>query len=528
MSKEKEFILYSADKKKLKFSFRLENNGKITIQAKQEEAFFPIIFEYSFTKEEFIEKTGVGFKEQERIFKEIISSLSSRGGKFALKESEVILCISILNGSFEIELPIPLVISNNLTINSVSYKFSRLRTLLFKYNDAIQKLANNINKKINTKLINKKNENLDKTSFENLFYQLNNEINKKFTAIQNTILQNQKETTLHLDSLSHQINQNKKFKNFFVERCVASLLFNPIKKTPQLQVVKSIQNERSVFDIWFLKDGRLVSGGGEYKGKNGRIVIYNKKNYEVDVTIKNDDYVFSICVLRNGNLASTSYKNIKIWEIDGNNYKNIYTLHGHSDIIWKIIELKNGKLCSVSSDKTIRIWDDKKNYECIENIKSGHTACAVSLIEMSDYIISLSGYTGEKSAKIWNKYTYKHVNSITSPYCYGVNAISKLRDNQVIVGGIEEIFIFDVLSFQSKGFRSQQMGTIHSICVLSSNKVLIGNNKGVIFCFDSLLNQIGQKFHNADVNKIIETEDNRIFSCSDGRNINIYNKLCLI
>lgn len=69
MLDEVKFTLYSNDKEKIKFNFlfKIEIDGKLTIEA-QEQSIHPNIYECSFTKEDFYEKTGILLKEQQKNF----------------------------------------------------------------------------------------------------------------------------------------------------------------------------------------------------------------------------------------------------------------------------------------------------------------------------------------------------------------------------------------------------------------------------------------------------------------------------
>ena len=91
----------------------------------------------------------------------------------------------------------------------------------------------------------------------------------------------------------------------------------------------------------------------------------------------------------------------------------------------------------------------------------------------------------------------------------------------IIIGGEDRLLLLDIFSFEYKSFKSDQLGYTTSICVLKENKVLIGNIKGIIHCFDTLSNQIifSQQLHNDKIYCIIENEDNKIISSSESKTI---------
>ena len=84
-----------------------------------------------------------------------------------------------------------------------------------------------------------------------------------------------------------------------------------------------------------LKDGRFVTGSDDHS-----IIIYNNKTFKPDLTIKeHSGYVYCIIQLRSGILASGSAdKTIKLYEINGNEYKVIQTLTYHTNSVYKIKE----------------------------------------------------------------------------------------------------------------------------------------------------------------------------------------------
>lgn len=281
----------------------------------------------------------------------------------------------------------------------------------------------------------------------------------------------------------------------------------------KLQTITAIKDDESIHDLCFLKDGRLVSSNN-----SGKIKIYKKNPNQSDIVINDEYSVFSVCALKNGNLASGGEDNlVKIREIGESDCKCIHTLKGHNDVVNKVIELEDGKLCSSSDDLTVKIWE-KDSYNCIKTLE-GHTYYVRSLIEMNKYVIS----TGFYSVRIWDKSTYECVQTLQDVYCCSRNGVSKLKDNAIIIGVTEQLFILDVSTFQSRSFQDTKLGNIKSICVLKEDKILIGNETGDLICFDSLSNQIifTQKIHDDEVSCIIKAEDEKAFSASFDKTVKI-------
>ena len=192
----------------------------------------------------------------------------------------------------------------------------------------------------------------------------------------------------------------------------------------------------------------------------------------------------------------------------------------------KVIELKDGKICSCSLDKKIRIWDSIDcNYECIQTLK-GHTKGITSIIEINNFIFSASFYNKDNNElKIWDESTYESIATIKGFQCCSLNALSKLNDNTLILGGNDVIYLVDIKTYQINKFQHRSLGKIECLYVNGNGLLFIGNSDGKILCYDSSSNQIifKNKFHNDWIYCIIETEDNKLISCSYDHTINIYN-----
>lgn len=292
----------------------------------------------------------------------------------------------------------------------------------------------------------------------------------------------------------------------------------------KLQVVLTVQEDRGMLSLCVLEDGRLVSCG-----RDDKIIIYKKATYEPEIVIRNSHgsggVVTSICKLRNKNLASSGSDNrIKIWEISEHSFSLIHTL---TTLLTtgKIIELKDGKLCSYSLDKTIRIWDNKNNYQCIRTLKAHSNAFSMisSIMEMENYILSV-GNNFDKSLIVWDKSTYTRKALINGVYANGGDALEKLKDNTVILAGNEELFVVDILSLQSGSFKNPQLGWIICIYTLGNDKVLVGNKNGMVVCFDSLANKITCtiKMHDNGIRCIVKLEDNKLSSSSQDKTVKIF------
>jgi WD40 repeat protein len=140
-----------------------------------------------------------------------------------------------------------------------------------------------------------------------------------------------------------------------------------------------------------LNDGRLCSGSADLI-----IKIWNleKRQCEIEL-IDHKSWIRSLFQLKNGILLSSDERSLIIWKnfslyksincsceyrnfcqiddnilacaafdnsivlLDLNNYQKYDALTGHQSNVICVIKLKDNKLASCSSDKTIKIWEQK-------------------------------------------------------------------------------------------------------------------------------------------------------------------------
>ena len=139
----------------------------------------------------------------------------------------------------------------------------------------------------------------------------------------------------------------------------------------------------------------------------------------------------------------------------------------------------------------------------------------------------------------YKKSTYECVQIIKNVRCCWCNALEKLNNHTVLVGGNGVLYIVDIdssvlytadtdsapFAFDIDSSEIRRSCDIRRflLCfkVVRNDLVLFGNNKGLICCYNPTSNRIisKSKFHNGAINCLIEAEDNKIISCSQDKTI---------
>ncbi len=99
------------------------------------------------------------------------------------------------------------------------------------------------------------------------------------------------------------------------------------------------------------------------------------------------DLIYSVIQLKNGNIASGSYDHtIKIWDI---NSGKVLSSMNTKDRVYMITELEEGFIAACSNDKSIQVW----NVNTKKKITSlyGHPDIPISVLYLSDnFLLSSS------------------------------------------------------------------------------------------------------------------------------------------
>ena len=201
-----------------------------------------------------------------------------------------------------------------------------------------------------------------------------------------------------------------------------------------LEIKSSIKaHTDNIYSLSIFPSGNIISVS---KDKSIRIFDNQLKNIQ-KILNAHENSITYVSVKDENNFVTCSFdKNIKTWF--KNETENKYSLNNiiekaHEGWISKVIYSSNGNIISCSQDKTIKMWEivNNDNYQCISILKNINLVNSILLFEDKNILIS-SGLDG---TKFWDLNNYKNIIHIEKAICQESNALNKIDEDRIIVGG---------------------------------------------------------------------------------------------
>ena len=154
--------------------------------------------------------------------------------------------------------------------------------------------------------------------------------------------------------------------------------------------------------------------------------------------------------------------------------ESIKTLQGHTDRIWTIIKLKDGRIASASSDQKIRIWNITKGV--CERVLSGHSGYVCSLLELP-HLIVVSG-SQDKTAKFWDlKQTDKLLKRTLTDSKQGrIMCMTLLNNEQMAIGSEKDIQVYNIDEGKIAKTLSGHTSLLRDLLLLEDGTTLISGS----------------------------------------------------
>ena len=411
------------------------------------------------------------------------------------------------------------------------------------------------------------NKNIDK-----MLTELKSQIKKeksKMEKLINDIIQENKKCEKELQSLLRDDNfeQNNEIQadNFTKINYDITYKNFDIKLKETIHIIK--EEKKYFSSATILKDGRLAVGyyeeiyneaikrfnlfclnfdiyGYNDKGKNGYILIYDKKSFESNLKIElnNDNIPHQLNVLSSGILAVGTGSNIILYIIKEKTYEFVQTINLEY-ILYSIIELNNKRLITSSyrgKKYNIAIYYEKNNkYSEDYNFNIGEIYCNNHQIfqtkeneicylivkensyEKNNYIFFCFFDLLERKQIIEIKICLHRFNPIMNMITKDLMLIA--HENSFFLINLDQYNIIRQIKVAENNYNSN----LYCLCMLSKNMFLTGDYEGAIKQWKIEGNEItlfSSKHiaHNGSISTILKLGEGRILSCGDSDEFKIW------
>ncbi len=247
---------------------------------------------------------------------------------------------------------------------------------------------------------------------------------------------------------------------------------NPQKNSIQnIKCVRIYNEEEKISYISLFPSGNLIC------------VTFNKsiKIYDNDFILQNiirnahQNPITLVNIKDEENFVTSSWEgNIKFWKKEK---KNKYEIKqkinkAHNGNINTIIYYSNEILISSSDDGIIKIWELNKFKKYNNILVLNHSAKLFSILLLNDLHILLS--SGHFGIKIWNINNYECIIYIKNAFCANNNALKRINDDKLIVGGRNDGAMKIISISEKKIIKSIENEFLCcGICIIENKNILI-------------------------------------------------------
>lgn len=250
---------------------------------------------------------------------------------------------------------------------------------------------------------------------------------------------------------------------------------------------------------------------------------YNELTCTRTITTTHKKSIYKIIFLEDENefVTCSDDATIIIWDLKTG--KEIRTLTGHTDRIWTIIKLRDGRFASASSDQKVRIWNAAKG--TCERILTGHTGYVCALIEFPHSVL-VSG-SQDKTLKFWDLNEKDKVlkRTITDPKQGRIMCMTLISNEQMAVGSEKDIQIYNIEEGKIVKTLTGHTALLRDLLILDDNVTLFsGSDDRSIKMWNLTTYTQIRTFtgHNHSANKIHLFNPGVIVSASDDYSIKFW------
>lgn len=250
-----------------------------------------------------------------------------------------------------------------------------------------------------------------------------------------------------------------------------------------LSVSYTLNESEPILAVGALDETKIIYG------LKGKLKKFNNKTKEAtDFSSEHQNRIDGIKFLKSKLMLTFAQdKLIKIWDINKN--ESLFTLTGHTSLIWDVIELEDGRLASTGDDQKLLIWN--LNTKALDFALSEGKVTFAYLVQLSNKQIVTSGGNNKK-LMFWDLGTKSMTDSIElDQKLWGLALISGER---LAIGcGDGEIKIFNVSDKTTAFILQNEIKTcVSSVSELEPGWLMSTTESNSLFVWN--LNQPGDKF----------------------------------
>ena len=144
-------------------------------------------------------------------------------------------------------------------------------------------------------------------------------------------------------------------------------------------------------------------------------------------------------------MSGSSDKRLVIWDLDASDYmlgdaiiKPRKIIHGHVGEVLCVIQLKDERLCSGSSDGSIKLWDLASHWTegVCDRTMRGHTQAVTALVQLRDGRLCSS--SEDCSIRLWDLASCQCICTLQGLSCVvTVTCIVQLRDSSLCSSSVD-------------------------------------------------------------------------------------------